>query len=125
MEAHAKDEWPLGKIRSPIRQHQSIEERRDAWKHFCNRRLNNVEDPRVAAVRSIPFALDSMDNLFYSTFGGWPEVHLVIQGNGNLGIRLETELGEGSIKGGTWDQLVRDEMNAQLGEKERKNTDGV
>ena len=66
-----------------------------------------------------------MDNLFYSTFGGWPEVHLVIQGNGNLGIRLETELGEGSIKGGTWDQLVRDELNAQLGEKERKNTDGV
>jgi hypothetical protein len=115
MEAHAKDEWPLGKKRSPICQHKSIEERREAWKHFKARRLSDMSDPRVVAASTVPFALDTMNNVFYSQFGGWPEVHLVIQGDARLGIRLETELGNGSIKGGSWDDLVRDELIMQLG----------
>ena len=118
MEAHAKDEWPLGQKRSPIRQHQSIEERRDAWRHFKTTRFCNQTDPRVRAASTVPFALDSMNNVFYSTFGGWPEVHLVIQANGTLGMRLETELGAGTIKGGTWCDLVRDELKLQLSESD-------
>ena len=114
MEAHASDEWPLGKKRSPIRQHQSIEERRNAWNHFKAARLSHPTDPRVAAASTAPFALDSMDNTFYSSFGGWPECHLVIQADGTLGMRLETELGAGTVKGGTWDELVREELNTQL-----------
>ena len=116
MEAHAKDEWPLGKERSPICQHKSIEERREAWKHFKARRLSDMSDPRVVAASTVPFALDTMNNVFYSQFGGWPEVHLVVQCNGKLGIRLETELGKGSIKGGAWDELIREELRMQLGE---------
>ena len=117
MEAHAKDEWPLGKERSPICQHKSIEERREAWKHFKARRLSDMSDPRVVAASTVPFALDTMNNVFYSQFGGWPEVHLVIQANGKLGMRLETELGSGTIEGGPWYALVRNELNNLLSKK--------
>ncbi len=117
MEAHAKDEWPLGNKRSLIYQHQTIEERREACNHYKNSRLSNQDDPRVFAASSVPFALDSMNNTFYSTFGGWPEVHLVIQANGKLGMRLETELGSGTIEGGPWYALVRNELNNLLSKK--------
>ena len=69
MEAHAKDEWPLGKTRSKFRQHQTLGERIEAAKFYLKRSLQ-MENSADAA--EIPLAVDLMDNEFNTTFGAWP-----------------------------------------------------
>ncbi len=72
--------------------------------------LSISQSPSVCSCLSltgvIPFAVDFMENEFNSTFGAWPEVHLVISADHQLLLKTEAEAGLGSIAGGTWDTQV-------------------
>ena len=72
MEAHAKDEWQLGNKRSCVDQHKVLEDRLKAAQLYRRARLSDIGDARIRAASQVPFALDTMDNIFYQTFGGWP-----------------------------------------------------
>jgi len=109
MEAHAHNEWPLGKDRSSFRQHATIEERAKAAHHYIRQRMSldlqkKSEEIREAA--QIPFVLDSMENEFNTAFGAWPEVYLVISPDGVLLCRTEAEDGSGATIGGSWHEVV-------------------
>ena len=60
MEAHAKQEWPLGTTRSSIGQHKTIEERIAAA---------NAHRTKNITLLNFPFVVDTMDNIFYEKFG--------------------------------------------------------
>jgi len=74
IEAHAKDEWPLGHQRSRFAQHKTLQDRIDAGtngyvdfiliasaKYFIAR--NNYQ---------IPMVVDDMSNDFEITYACWP-----------------------------------------------------
>ena len=63
---------------------------------------------------AVDWCLDTMSNEFYAQFGAWPETHLVLASDGELRLRTESELGEGTLKGGEWDALVECEILALL-----------
>jgi hypothetical protein len=105
MEAHAKQEWPMGTIRSSIGQHKTIEERKIAA---------NAHRAKNSTLSKFPFVIDTMDNIFYEKFGAWPETHLLIDGNGKLIWRSQHEVGEGTIKGLYWEKLVDKQLMALL-----------
>ena len=107
MEAHAKQEWPLGNRRSNTAQHRNLADRIAAARQFqCQ------HDSLV--LENVHFTVDTMENTFYSSFGAWPETHLVIDGNGRLELRTESELGEGTLRGGEWDDLVEEALEKLL-----------
>ena len=108
MEAHAKREWPLGHSRSSTLQHRTLADRLAAAQKY--QRLNKF----AFGYEHIFFTVDTMDNCFYSQFGAWPETHLVIDGEGRLVLRTESDLGEGTIHGGEWDELVEGALEKLL-----------
>lgn len=66
-EAHASDEWPLGKFVS-IPQHKTIEERIVAAKNF------------VSALNfKLPVYVDTIDNSFDNTYYAWPDRYYIIR----------------------------------------------
>jgi thyroxine 5-deiodinase len=107
MEAHGSDEWPLGLHRSSTRQHKTIDERLTAATGY---RAQVTDSLRT----NVTWAIDTMHNDFYSCFGGWPEVHLIISATGTLLLRTESNLGEGTVKGGEWDVLVEEYLVQSL-----------
>ena len=123
MEAHAKDEWPLGKKRSFIPQHKTIEARMEAAKHYRAVRMNaelQETDLNVMAASQAPFACDSMKNIFYKTFGAWPEGHIVMDTNFQLVVSTEAVYGTGEIKGGFWWEVIGDALENKLGLKRKE-----
>lgn len=66
MEAHAKDQWPLGS-HVEIEQHKNLEERIAAAEAFIQR-----FDCKV------PVLIDTMSNQFNDLFAAWPERFFVI-----------------------------------------------
>lgn len=66
MEAHAKDQWPLGN-HVEIEQHKSLEDRIAAAEAFIKR-----FDCKV------PVLVDTMSNQFNDLFAAWPERFFVI-----------------------------------------------
>jgi hypothetical protein len=118
LEAHASDEWPLGKERSCFEQHKTVEARRQAAQAFRAKRMSAAlqsADPLVQLAAQVPFAVDTMDNKVHATFGAWPEVYLVVA-DGKLVKRTEAMDGLGTIQGGPWDVVVRRTLVNFLGE---------
>lgn len=68
-EAHATNEWPLGR-RVCIAQHETIEERMEAAQSY-----------RRDMGAKVPMVVDTMDNSFNSLYNAWPE-RLYIINNG-------------------------------------------
>ena len=118
MEAHASDEWPLGKKRSCFAQHKNIRERIKAAEHYRKVRMSSSlcsADPNVLAASKAPFACDSMRNTFYETFGAWPEGHVVINSNNRLVVSTQAIYGSGEIKGGEWWEVIEQALVNDLG----------
>lgn len=70
-EAHATNEWPLGR-RVCISQHENIQERMEAAQSY-----------RKGMGAVMPMVVDTMDNSFNSQYNAWPE-RLYIVTNGVL-----------------------------------------
>lgn len=69
-EAHAKDQWPVGKTISCVDQPTSIEQR-----------LENARQCKERFCFEIPMLVDNMDNSFHLTYGAWPfRFYLIHQG---------------------------------------------
>lgn len=68
-EAHATNEWPLGR-RVCIAQHETIEERLEAARSY-----------RSDMKAKVPMVVDPMSNSFNSAYNSWPE-RLYIINNG-------------------------------------------
>ena len=118
MEAHASDEWPLGKKRSFIQQHQTIGARIEAAKHYRSIRMNAElakNDLNVQVASQAAFACDTMENKFYKVFGAWPEGHIVMDTNFKLVVSTETVHGTGEIKGGFWWEVIESALLNKLG----------
>jgi hypothetical protein len=67
-EAHAADEWPVGKKISCVNQPQTIEERIELAKRFVAKHKYKI-----------PMLVDSMDNSFQSIFSPWPYRYYAIR----------------------------------------------
>jgi len=65
-EAHANDEWPLGK-HIDIPAHKTISDRQQAAKMLLDRGCK------------IPILLDSMNNAFDYAFAVWPERYYIVK----------------------------------------------
>lgn len=76
-EAHARDQWPVGKTISCVNQPTTLEERLDNARQF--QKNFNCE---------IPMLLDNMDNTFHATYGAWPFRFYVIH-EGKLAFKAE------------------------------------
>jgi hypothetical protein len=60
-EAHAKDEWPVGKTISCVNQPITIEER-----------IEHARQYKTTFHLETPILVDTMDNTFHNTYGSWP-----------------------------------------------------
>jgi len=69
-EAHAQDEWPIGKTVC-VNKHKTLEDRIAAAKKHL------IED-RDCKIKTI---VDGMDDLFEKRYHGWPERYYIFQGN--------------------------------------------
>jgi len=67
LEAHAQDEWPLGK-KVCVTQHKSLEERIQVAKNF-------QKDFQF----ELPILVDKMDNNFDQKYASWPERFYIIK----------------------------------------------
>lgn len=69
IEAHACDEWPLGK-KLCIPQHKTLEDRMKAAKSF----IEHFD-------YKIPLVIDPITNAFNNAFAAWPERYFIIHKN--------------------------------------------
>lgn len=69
-EAHARDQWPVGKTISCVNQPKTL-----------NERLDNARQLQKDFQCEIPMLVDSMDNTFHTTYGAWPFRFYVIHEN--------------------------------------------
>ena len=60
-EAHASDQWPVGKTISCVSQSTTLEER-----------LNNARYFQMKFNLKVPMLVDNMRNTFHLTYGSWP-----------------------------------------------------
>jgi len=76
-EAHAQDEWKLGRPDGVcVNQHKNLEERILAAKNF----VGDFNYPSDSENTSMTIVVDSWDNDFDSTFAVWPERAFIIDG---------------------------------------------
>ncbi len=66
-EAHARDQWPVGKTISCVDQPTTLAER-----------LRNAEQFKKNFKFEMPMLVDNMDNTFHNTYGSWPFRFFVI-----------------------------------------------
>jgi hypothetical protein len=78
-EAHAADEWPVGKAISCVNQPKSIEERVQVAKRFVAKHDYQI-----------PMLVDNMDNTFLTTFAPWPYRYYAIH-NGRLVFKAQPD----------------------------------
>jgi hypothetical protein len=117
MEAHASDEWPLGPKRSCFAQHKTSEERRIAAQYYRKVRMSADQcaaNKNILAASEADFACDSMHNIFYKTFGAWPEGHLVINTDNQLVVSTVAVHGSGEIKDGPWWRVIERALVEEL-----------
>jgi hypothetical protein len=76
-EAHARDQWPVGKTISCVDQPITIEQR-----------LENARQCKKNFNFEIPMLVDNMDNTFHLTYGSWPFRFYVIH-DGKLALKAE------------------------------------
>ncbi len=78
-EAHARDQWPAGKIISCVNQPTTIEER-----------LVNAQECNKNLEFEMPMLVDNMNNTFFLTYGSWPFRFYVVY-NGKLALKAEPD----------------------------------
>ena len=76
-EAHARDQWPVGKTISCVDQPTTLEQR-----------LENARQFKKKFSFEMPMLVDSMDNAFHTTYGAWPFRFYVIN-DGKLMLKAE------------------------------------
>jgi hypothetical protein len=76
-EAHARDQWPVGKTISCVDQPTTLAQRLDHAQQF--KKNFNFE---------MPMLVDNMDNTFHNTYGSWPFRFFVIY-EGRLVLKAE------------------------------------
>jgi hypothetical protein len=76
-EAHARDQWPVGKTISCVDQPTTIEQR-----------LVNARDCQKNLQFEMPMLVDSMKNTFHLTYGSWPYRFYIIY-DGKLALKAE------------------------------------
>ena len=82
-EAHARDQWPAGKIISSRDQPTSLEQR-----------LENARQFKKNFHFQMPMLVDSMDNTFHRTYGAWPfRFYVIYEGK----LVLKPEPGESTF----------------------------
>ncbi|CAF4538523.1 unnamed protein product [Rotaria socialis] len=79
VEAHARDEWPMGKIISRVDQPITLEQR-----------LVNARECQKDCKFEMPMLVDSMNNTFHLTYGSWPFRFYIIH-NGILVLKAEPD----------------------------------
>lgn len=97
-EAHAQDEWKLGKPDGVcVNQHKTLEDRIQAAKNFVRDfELPSGEDTSMTIV------VDSWENDFDNSFAVWPERAFVVDIDGRLSY-ISTPTPDGSID---WEEGV-------------------
>ena len=69
-EAHARDQWPVGKTISCVDQPTTLEQR-----------LENARQCKATFNFEMPMLVDTMDDTFHCTYGAWPfRFYVVFQG---------------------------------------------
>ena len=76
-EAHARDQWPVGKTISCVDQPTTLEQR-----------LNNARQCQDTFKFEMPMLVDGMDNTFHEVYGCWPFRFYVID-QGKLVLKAE------------------------------------
>jgi len=76
-EAHARDEWPVGKTISCVDQPTTLTQRLDNAKQFT--KSFNFQ---------MPMLVDNMDNTFHATYGSWPFRFYIIH-DGKVVLKAE------------------------------------
>jgi hypothetical protein len=78
-EAHARDEWPVGKTISCVDQPTTLSQRLENARQF--QKNFNIQ---------MPMLVDSMENTFHTTYGSWPFRFYVIH-HGKLVLKAEPD----------------------------------
>ncbi len=78
-EAHARDEWPVGKTISCVDQPTTLSQRLDNARQFKSN--FNIQ---------MPMLVDNMENTFHTTYGSWPFRFYVIH-HGKLVLKAEPD----------------------------------
>ena len=78
-EAHARDQWPVGKTISCVDQPTVLAER-----------LHHAEAFRKNFQFEMPMLVDNMENTFHTTYGAWPFRFYIIY-QGRLVLKAEPE----------------------------------
>lgn len=78
-EAHARDQWPVGKTISCVDQPTTLAER-----------LKNAQAFRKNFNFEMPMLVDDMENNFHHTYGSWPFRFFVIS-NGKLILKAQPD----------------------------------
>jgi hypothetical protein len=76
-EAHARDQWPVGKTISCVDQPTTLQQR-----------LTNAQQFQQNFNFQMPMLVDNMDNTFHNTYGSWPFRFFVIS-EGKLILKAE------------------------------------
>jgi len=76
-EAHARDQWPVGKTISCVDQPTTL-----------SQRLKNAQEFKKNFNFEMPMLVDNMDNTFHNTYGSWPFRFFVIY-QGELILKAE------------------------------------
>ena len=76
-EAHARDQWPMGKTISCVDQPTTLEQR-----------LENARQCKTKFNFEVPMLVDNMNNDFHLTYGSWPFRFYVIH-QGKLVFKAE------------------------------------
>ncbi|XP_064606199.1 type I iodothyronine deiodinase-like [Liolophura sinensis] len=85
LEAHAKDEWPLGVERSSLPQHLTHKDRVAALRKLLSEDKHGTFSEDLNCESGIPVVVDTMENKFNELFAAWPERAYVIK-NGKLDL---------------------------------------
>jgi len=78
-EAHARDQWPVGKTISCVDQPTTLEQR-----------LKNAEEFQKNFNFQMPMLVDNMANNFHHTYGSWPFRFFIIY-DGKLILKAEPQ----------------------------------
>jgi len=78
-EAHARDQWPVGKTISCVDQPTTLEQR-----------LKNAQEFQKNFNFQMPMLVDNMNNSFHHTYGSWPFRFFVIS-DGKLILKAEPQ----------------------------------
>lgn len=100
VEAHASDQWPLGKRVCVVPQHKTLEDRMNAAKLMISERKYRI-----------PLVVDPIENNFEEAFCCWPERFYIVQNNKIAWIAQPGEFGDTS----SWTHDIRTWLQRKCG----------